>query len=248
MNLPQTKGLSAVVIVSCLALGACGTSDEPMSPTSETAATEHVESSEAETSPEEVESVSESSEPEKSPAEEESSDPTDASSEDVNDDADLPPGSPEKYGEKVVSDRGATVKKINQFAGIGSLDGQDVWIDLRIVDIETDFQCTDPYASPSVNGNFIALTFEVETYPELVDADDPYFRMNQHEFRLISPDGTRENDSIGEGYSCLSAGERFPDQLGPGEKATGKVVLDSALTSGFLLYSYQGLPDWEWEF
>src|SRR5690606_255338 len=71
------------------------------------------------------------------------------------------------FGSGEMSDRGYVEKELGQWAGIGEAD--DRIVDFRLTDIETGFACDQPYADPPANGQFVALTFEVETFPGLAD-------------------------------------------------------------------------------
>lgn len=90
---------------------------------------------------------------------------------------------------------------------------------------------------------------DVTTTAALNEENWPYLSAAAYDFKVIAPDGTRENDSIGNGWSCLDESEALPPQIGPGEHVVGKVVLDSANTSGSIVFSQAGaVGGWEWGF
>lgn len=153
------------------------------------------------------------------------------------------------YGERIVSDRGNLVKKIGQLAGLSGENPNDVIAEFKITSIETDVKCTEEFAQPSENGHFIAITMEVQTTPKLAEqsfSNAVYF--TPVDFKVIGPDGSRENDSLGNSFSCLPDAELLPGEIGPSETATGKIVLDSAYTEGVLVFNPMFDTGWEWEF
>ncbi|MGO1621656.1 hypothetical protein [Flaviflexus sp.] len=156
----------------------------------------------------------------------------------------------DKFGEKIISDRGNLVKTIGQPAGLADEYGEnETIVELKVTEIEPQFECTSSFAEPPANGNYIAITFDIQTHPALADASWPEWYMSAYDMHIISPDGVRENDSIGNSYSCLSAAGSLPSTLGPNERATGKIVLDSAHESGILIVALGGAVNgWEWEF
>lgn len=152
------------------------------------------------------------------------------------------------YGESVKSERGYLKKEIGQWAGIGD---RDPLVSFRLTDIETDFTCGQQWAEPSANGQFVALTFEVETYPSLADEPIGDFSIGEYDIIMFDDSDTRENDSVGNAYMCLEERERLPVSIGPGQKANGKVIIDTGVTSGVLAvnsYLLGGVGGWEWPF
>lgn len=171
---------------------------------------------------------------------------TEAPSTEVEDSADAG----KDFGSGEQSDRGYVQKELGQWAGIGEED--DRIVDFRLTDIETEFPCDQPYADPPANGQFVALTFEVETFPGL--ADDDYFgefTISEYDIVMFDESGKRENDSTGNGYMCLDEQDRLPMMIGPGQTAEGKLVIDTGVESGTLAiesYLLGGRGGWEWPF
>lgn len=159
------------------------------------------------------------------------------------------------FGESTTNDRGNLVKDIGQWAGIAN-EGGDITVAFRVTDIRTDYECEEPRADPSVNGQFVALDFEIQTQPALGLADDPYdssFFFNQASFIVFDEDNNRENDSMGSGYSCVPMDQSLSGAYGPNEKVSGLVVLDTAVRSGSIVldgvdYGIDGGSGWAWEF
>ena len=75
------------------------------------------------------------------------------------------------------------------------------------------------------------------------------FSADPHHWKVIGPDGTTENDSTGNSYGCLDSAEKIPGDIGPGERLVGKIVLDSAHSSGAVALTQTLMTGgWEWSF
>ncbi|USQ81217.1 hypothetical protein NF556_06130 [Ornithinimicrobium faecis] len=75
--------------------------------------------------------------------------------------------------------------------------------------------------------------------------------MSEFYLAAFSADGVRANDISGNAWSCLESADSLPSEIGPGQKATGKIVIDTDLASGVLVYqpmSWDGNLGWEWKF
>lgn len=155
------------------------------------------------------------------------------------------------YGAATTSARGYLVKNLGQLAGATTPSG-DPLVQFSVTAIQPNFECTSEYAQPSQNGNFIALTLDIQTTAELAQNEEmPFVYFQAFDFRVIGPDGTRENDSSGNGSMCLDSSEASPSQIGPGEHVVATVVLDSKYTTGAIVYvpSWMNPPSgWEWVF
>lgn len=152
------------------------------------------------------------------------------------------------------SKRGNVIKEIGQGAGTYNIDTKDELANFVVNAIEVDPVCTSPYAadSPPENGHFIALDISVETFPELAEAPYPKFDLSPGYMKIIAPNGTTSNVNLGSAasYGCLNDAERLPmNGMGPAEKATGKIVIDSEVASGTLVISEGGsYTGWEYTF
>lgn len=141
--------------------------------------------------------------------------------------------------------RGNLVKEIGQLAGSESDTGERL-VDFKVTAIEPNFTCTGEFAQESKNGNFIAISMEIQTSEAL---ERYQFFVDEYHWKVIGPDGTTENDSTGNAWMCLEASEKVSSDIGPGERLVGKVVLDSKHTSGALVLTQPGMGGgWEWSF
>lgn len=159
-----------------------------------------------------------------------------------------PPANTSKFGPTVKNGRGNVVKSIGQLAGYDQTASGNMTVEFRVTGIRPNFQCTSSYSGPSLNGNYIAVSFEVETLPSLAEAPVPAFHLSEYNMAILSPNGVLENDSVGNAPWCLQDSEELPWGIGPGQKAYGTIVLDSAHTSGSLLIALPGGARWEWTF
>ncbi|WP_182353142.1 hypothetical protein [Flaviflexus huanghaiensis] len=159
-----------------------------------------------------------------------------------------PPADTTRFGPTVKNARGNLVKGIGQLAGYDQTASGNMTVEFRVTAIEPNYQCTSGFAAAPLNGNYIAVSIEIETLPSLATAPVPTFHLSQYNMAIISPNGILENDSIGNAYFCSQDSETLPFEIGPSQKAYGTIVLDSAHTSGSLVISLPGGASWEWTF
>jgi hypothetical protein len=148
------------------------------------------------------------------------------------------------------SSRGNLVKKVGEGASV--TDKDKTVASFVINSITVDPQCTAKSAQPAKNGHFVALDVSMETSPELAQSVNPKFGLSHASgWKDIADNGTTFNGDLRtlEAIMCFDSAERFPSDLGPGEKATGKIVLDVPTPMGVLVQR-QGfmLAGWEWEY
>lgn len=151
------------------------------------------------------------------------------------------------------SKRGNLIKEIGQGAGTFNPDTKDQLATFVVNAIEIDPVCTDPYSAerPPENGHLIALDVSIETFPALGETDYPYFNLNPASMKVIAPNGTTSNANLSSSaaWTCFDDSQVIPvNGLGPAEKVTGKIVLDSEVASGTLVITEGGLSGWEYEF
>lgn len=158
-----------------------------------------------------------------------------------------------KKDEPERSPRGNIIKELGEGAGTFDIDSKDQLATFVVNSIEVDPVCTGPYAAdyPSVNGHFIAIDLSIETFPALAESEWPQFQLNPYNMKIIAPNGTTSNKDLASSstYSCLADGETLPQNgLGPAEKATGKIVIDSEFAEGTLVITEGGMGGWEYTF
>lgn len=235
-----------MILVGALALGSagCGTrAPEAVAPEAPAPTTAQEGSPETETTAPETETTSPTME-----TTEEATPTTGAAS--PTDDSQPQTGGPEAGGEQTTSDRGNVVLDVGELASVDGDTGETI-VEFTLTDIETDFSCPSDIADEPANEQFVALTFQVRTYPAL--AQQEYFdtfSIAAFDMTVFAPDGTRENDSSGNALFCLDPADELPRDMGPGEQATGKIVLDTAQQSGIVAYQSYLFDDlsWEWNY
>lgn len=151
------------------------------------------------------------------------------------------------------SARGNLIKEIGQGAGTSDPETKDQLATFVVNSIEVDPVCTRPDAAtyPPENGHLIALDVSIETFPELSETEWPKFALNPYNMKVIAPNGTTSNANLSTMASsgCFDDSELVPvNGLGPAEKVTGKIVLDSEVASGVLVVSENGVTGWEYTF
>lgn len=137
------------------------------------------------------------------------------------------------------SDRGNLVEKVGEKEVIAADDGDQV-VAFTISSIAVDAPCTADFAVPAQNGHFVTLEMSVETSAKLAEEINPFFLLGDGAWKAIAPDGTTSNAQLATGaaLSCFDKAEVLPSMIGPGEKVTGKVVLDVEDTQGILVLDY----------
>lgn len=147
------------------------------------------------------------------------------------------------------SSRGNLVKKVGEGASV--TDKGKAVASFVVNSIKLDPTCTNQFATPADNGHFIALNVSMETDPALAESVNPQFGLAGYAWKVVAENGTTFNGDVmsGASFFCLNDEERFPSALGPGEKATGTIILDVPTPSGVLIHQQGFMPaGWEWEY
>lgn len=151
------------------------------------------------------------------------------------------------------SPRGNIVKGFGQGASITDTAHDNKEIVNFTVNSIAPVTCTEQYAQPAENGHLVVVDVAVETKPELADSFMKSYYLGGGDFKFVADNGTTFNGNLftGATYSCLPSAELFPSAgLGPGEKATGKVVLDVPAPTGILVLKapFSSTNGWEYKF
>ncbi|KIC66312.1 hypothetical protein RM50_12320 [Pseudarthrobacter phenanthrenivorans] len=80
---------------------------------------------------------------------------------------------------------------------------------------------------------------------------NPQFGLAGYAWKAVADNGTTFNGDLSTypAFTCFTAAERFPSALGPGEKATGMLVVDVPTATGVLVHKQGFMPlGWEWEY
>jgi len=144
---------------------------------------------------------------------------------------------------------GNLVKAVGDDAGI-TIDGANA-ADWVVTKIAVDPPCHNRYAQKPANGHFVVVTLKVTTTAALLNDDGSPGSVTFSEGIWSGYDsrGTKFNDVLGNGYSCLTDAERLPDQIGPGQTATGKLAFDVTSPHGSLELPQLVAPGgWEYHY
>lgn len=169
--------------------------------------------------------------------------------------ADTPVPEPveETIPEVEVNDRGSVVMQPGETEILYDLEDDSDLLSFTVNSVEVNPECTGERSDDPENGTFVV--FEAEVDSDITAADhylDPGLIFNSAGYRVIDEDGTTRGESpnTSAAHNCFPESDSFPINLGPGEKASGKVVFDVPVDSGSLLMDIdpsQGLQ-YEWEF
>lgn len=91
----------------------------------------------------------------------------------------------------------------------------------------------------------------MQTDAALAESVNPQFGLAGYAWKAIAANGTTFNGDLMsfESIMCLPEAENFPSALGPGEKATGKIILDVPTPTGVLVHKQGFMPTgWEWQY
>lgn len=142
-----------------------------------------------------------------------------------------------KKADPAKSSRGNFISKVGSTASFSDMLNDKETAKVTVTKIAKG-ACTEPYAQPAENGNFLFLTVAIQTTPALAEASYPKFDLNAGNFKFIAKNGTTFNGmlSTGPSFGCLAQDKTLPMAgLGPDEKVTGVIVLDVPQPTGTLI-------------
>lgn len=254
------KSLVAIAAAALLLTG-CGSAINEDAEESPNASVESPESSSSETSSPSSKS-SESSEPSESSSpssrstasSKPSSSPSESSSPSKSESSSAKAS--DKESDKAEAGDGEKSSRGNGIATVGG-DGLVVTEDgetlatVVLNSIEVDPQCTGDYVREAENGHLVTMDFSVKTESALAESDNPSFDISAFDFKVIKSDGSTSNAELytSATYSCLKDTETIPDEIGPGETVSGKLVLDVESPEGTLIWKpFYDASGWEWTY
>lgn len=159
---------------------------------------------------------------------------------------DLPAAAEEPAGDRVVvSERGNVVKAVGEPAGLTGPDGVPAF-ELTVTGIAVAGSCPGRGVSvPPENGHFVV----VDVLAAVAEGRGGFMPLGAETFGVVGPDGVTEaGTATTASWGCFEMSQLLPPFVGPGERGAGKVVLDTAHTSGTLVYRPLVADWWEWEF
>jgi hypothetical protein len=129
---------------------------------------------------------------------------------------------------------------------VDPLSGEEVGY-ITIRSVEVDPGCSNPAAMPPENGHFLIVEFTAGVYEE---ADDTLSLIGA-EFRVEGPNGETEN-GVGTTFAALACdADRATStltEIRPGTEYNGPIVLDSAHTTGTLVFGPITMNESKWTY
>jgi hypothetical protein len=153
-----------------------------------------------------------------------------------------------------ITSRGDVRKDLGEPAGLSLAGTDEVGFELTLEAISVQSTCVGRGLSVSPeNEVFVVVDLVASIPPELPDAveggDALYMPLGAEAFTIIGPDGeVQPGVATDAAWACLEDDDLAAPFVGPGEVVSGRVVLDSTMTSGSVVYAPQGGPGWAWEF
>jgi len=144
-----------------------------------------------------------------------------------------PGDGPGRLGEP--NDRGNHVLQVGDTVPLLDWDGDQIG-SVTLDDVETDHACAGDSAERPANEQFLALRFTVQT-DSTVDESTLGAWVNPYDFEVRAPGGELEPDSIGNSYLCADFADLLPSRFEADQRASGVVVLDTAVEEGFIVWT-----------
>lgn len=180
---------------------------------------------------------------------EQAAEPTEQAAEPSEQAVKLPQDMPEDLDTLGLNDRGNIPVNPEATAEFKDPESGVVFAEISARTVQTDFTCTAPDALESINGQFVAITFDVDMADGFAESGFPTMEFSVHDFRAWDANGDSVLDPVGNAEACVSPQDRIASSLEPGGHERGLVVLDAPKGSGsasYLLGGFQGTYGWEW--
>jgi hypothetical protein len=151
-----------------------------------------------------------------------------------------------------VSVRDHVVKEVGEPAGLAA-DGEAVF-ELTVEAVTVMTQCPGRGIDPTPErGYFLVLDVTAELDAAAPDharpGTDAFLPLVSAAFQVVRPDGTAQEDAgSAAAWACFDESELAPAFVEPGERVTGKVVLDAEAPSGTVVYDPERTGGWEWAY
>jgi len=123
---------------------------------------------------------------------------------------------------------------------------------MKLSELRADPTCTSEY-TPDPEGQLYGFDIELEVESAASNHLPDGYWVSSDLFQILSEDGeVVESDpgSTSAAYACPSTDDQFPfGAIRPGTSASGLIVVESPVDSGYLVYSdYDSGTFYEWEF
>ncbi|MFE1522726.1 hypothetical protein [Schaalia turicensis] len=128
---------------------------------------------------------------------------------------------------------------------------------LTVMEITRPQECTSRIAEPTVftpeKGTFLVADISATMAQDYAqyDPEAPFLTLDRDAFYVTDREGNIQKGShTVAAYGCYTIAEKVAAFINPGETAAGKVVLETSLDHGYLVYNPWGVPGsgWRWAF
>jgi hypothetical protein len=152
-----------------------------------------------------------------------------------------------------VSEAGRVRKELGEPAGLTEPGASSALFEITVSDVSVMTTCPGREVAPRpVRGYFVVIDLTARMADEGRSAtagDEGLFMpLVADAFGVVAADGSVVATPSEASWSCFEDVELAPPFVGAGESASGKVVLDSAVSAGTLVYTPGGNLGWEWAF
>ncbi len=150
-----------------------------------------------------------------------------------------------------VTDNGRVRKQLGEPAGLALAGSRSAPFQLTLNAIEVVTSCPGRGVTLAPErGYFVVIDLVASVDNDITDATgrDLFMPLVADSFGILGPDGTAQATPTEASWGCYEDDQLAPPFVGAGEVAAGKVVLDSAVPAGALVYTPGGSTGWEWSF
>lgn len=154
--------------------------------------------------------------------------------------------------EERLNERGNLPMPENSPYFLVDFDGATVLGEAEVSDVNSSVHCTSGYAPPA-EGHLMSIDVTVTSEEAMRDVAPEGFWLTSDMFQILDADGQIVSSDPGgtlAAYSCPSEVDQFPfGNIRPGTSGSGKIVFESPIPSGFLIYEEVQTGGYlEWEF
>ena len=148
-----------------------------------------------------------------------------------------------------IAETGRLRKELGEPAGLVARGGRAAAFEIVVEDVTVVTTCPGRGASvtPS-HGYFVVVDVAAAMASDVGAASRSLMPLIAEAFEVVGPEGSPQAEPTDASWSCFEDAELAPPFVGPGESVNGKVVLDSAVDHGVLVYAPGGSAGWEWGF
>lgn len=125
---------------------------------------------------------------------------------------------------------------------------------IQVNEIETATECEARSAGFTLapeRGTFLILdvTATLAAGANPAGTEEAFMPLAAEAFSVVPQSGSTEDDvTSASAWGCLTETDLAPAVVNPGETVTGKIVLDTRVTSGTVIYDPDGSGGWSWPF